>query len=166
MLAAATLATLPGCAGPLAALADGGGTVCMTGASDVSVALATPLDIEGDATIRVTEVEAIDADGLSIANPLLVRVDRDDRLTTADYPPTEYYGSAWAEATPIADGEVEPGVPTDLVVEVRATNPDGGSLEGLRIRYEQEGWGFETRTSIRLEVEPGTSCTDADSDAG
>lgn len=163
VLATAVLATLSGCAGPLARLGEGGYAVCMPLPANGVAAFAVPVDFDEGAEVRITSVAPIGADGLELGDAFVMPARSDGRMVMDTFPP-ESFGDEWSRAVPIAERTVEPGVPTELVVEVRASSAAGGSLEGLKIRYEQGGWSYEVSTARSLELVPQTTCAEADSD--
>lgn len=106
--------------------------------------------------IEITSVEALGLDDLHVDSIQLMPVSETFRLLAEAYPPTESFPEAWPRSTAAVGRTVEAGAVFDLVLEVRS-GPEGGSLDGIRVRYTAGGREFVADTVVELVLSP-TPC--------
>jgi hypothetical protein len=103
--------------------------------------------------ITIESIEAVDARGLQIVGMLINDPERDGGIGSLDvYPPLGVLARA-------VEGAVLPAVGTDpphrqLLIGVRRTGTDAGSIEALRVRYRHAGESYEVILPYSLRIRP------------
>ncbi len=136
--------------GPIA-MSNEESTVCGTLPKFSDAALGVNLPTGLPADLRIDSVEALNPQGLAIAESYLMPVADGYRLLLDTFPPVDQFPDAWKTATRALGQSLPEGSAVDLVVEVLAQGT-GGSLDGVRITYTVDGKQYRVDTHMGLEL--------------